>query len=156
MDEQKKCAGFLRRAAAGVYDLLLASAVCVVAGFVGFLFARFALFFLWDGVPNDDFGYWLSHQWWYRLWLLACTATFYAYFWVKDKKTLGMAAWRMEIVDQNTGGKISFQTAYLRLCCSLFGLGNLLLLFHSRALQDILCRTHVLVVAKKERTKKAQ
>ena len=154
MDENIQHASFVRRFAAGLYDLLLVSAICVVSAFAGFLVARWGLTFLWVGVPDDDFGYWLSHQWWYRLWLLACMATFYVYFWVKDKKTLGMAAWGIEIVS-HTGRNISFSTAYLRLCCSLFGLGNLLLLFYPKALQDILCQTRVVVVAKKKRKKKA-
>lgn len=154
MDESLILSGFWRRFCAALYDLLLASAVCVLAAAIAFAVARLALPLLWQNISNDDFGYWLSQQWWYRLWLFVAVCSFYVYCWSHGGQTLGMAAWRIRLVTQS-GHHLSWRQALLRFFCCLFGLSNLLLLFNTkRGLQDILCRTQVVVLPKVKKDKK--
>ncbi len=151
MDTSAQLAGFWRRLMAAVYDLLLASAVCVLASVFAFVVVRFGLPLLWQGIASDDFGLWLSVQWWFRLWLIFSMAAFYVYFWTRGGQTLGMAAWRLRVVDRQ-GQPLTVKIACLRLCCCFLGLGNLCCLFKPKlGLQDLLCNTQVVVLPKTKR-----
>lgn len=61
--------------------------------------------------------------------LLVC-AHFFAFFWVRNRQTLAMQAWRIEVVDDYSGKNISWKQAYIRILgafvsMACFGLGYL-------------------------------
>lgn len=142
-------AGCLRRIAAGVYDLFLAMAIYVIAGFVGnFIFIVWMKLGWVQGV--DDFSQ--LNQFpeqlhglyvWLRGWCFFWVVYFYIWFWQRGQ-TLGMRAWRLRLqyVD---GAHLSRKDALVRFFWSFGGLGNLLIWCRSdqRALQDCLTASEI-------------
>ncbi|QIR15351.1 RDD family protein [Shewanella aestuarii] len=146
-------AGFFRRLGAMIYDLLLAVAVYMLAGAIGFGFF-FGLTSIGlipmaghehisDALHNTPL-----YKGIYQLWLLLCVAGFYALFWSKGGQTLGMRAWRLKVQHPN-GQNLSFITACARVVWSLCGIGNIYILLNSEklALQDKLTRSEVVVLS---------
>ncbi len=146
--------GFRRRFASWVYDFLIAFAVYMVAGAIGFLLMYighyFGLFTMQgyqhfsDTIANTP---WL--KWPNEFWKLAWVSYFFVYFWEKSGQTLGMKAWRLRL--QNTDGSlISRATGIKRLLPTLLGLGNILVIFdrkNKQSLQDKLTNTEVVVLS---------
>ncbi|WP_207819194.1 RDD family protein [Parashewanella curva] len=147
-------ASFLRRLGAMIYDSLLAVAIYMFAGAIGF--GVFAVL-VSTGVLNSH-GYEIMsdslhnvpvYKGVYQLWLAITVASFYAIFWSKGGQTLGMRAWRLKVQHPN-GQRISLITAYARVIWSLLGIGNLFILINSdkRALQDAMTRSEVVELSK--------
>ncbi|WP_082768667.1 RDD family protein [Paraglaciecola hydrolytica] len=148
-------AGFFRRLAAMVYDLLVAVAVAMVAAIV--MTVVFTL--LYENGVLDKGGlehvsdvmqqsllYQVSMQLWVGLWV----AGFFLWFWRNGGQTIGMRAWRLRIFSTTTQ-PFGYGRALLRLICSLGGLGTLLVLFdikHKQSLQDRLAGTEVVYLTK--------
>lgn len=146
-------AGFFRRLGAIIYDLLLAVAVYMFVGAIGFGFF-FGLYSI--GVVSlhgyehvsDALNNVPLYKGIYQLYLVVCIAGFYALFWSKGGQTLGMRAWRLKVQHPN-GQNLSFITACARVIYSLLGIGNLYILLNSErlALQDKLTRSEVVVLS---------
>ncbi|NMH65668.1 RDD family protein [Shewanella salipaludis] len=146
-------AGFFRRLGATIYDLLLAVAVYMFFGALGF--GGFWLLTSTELIAMNGFehvsdllnGTPLYHGL-YQLWLVLCVGTFYALFWSRGGQTLGMRAWRLKVQHPN-GQNLSLVTAYARLVWSLLGIGNLWILLDGDklALQDRMTRSEVVVLS---------
>ena len=138
-------AGLFRRVASMVYDLLILVAIWLL---IGFLHAAVR------GVDNLEntasLRYTLCPP------LLAATFLFYYWFWSRGGQTLGMRAWRLQVVDANLSGRpvtfiqclSRFLIALLSLCS--FGLGYLWLFVSSSrdTWHDSLSNTRTLVLPK--------
>lgn len=146
-------ASFFRRLGASIYDLLLAVAVYMCAGAIGFglflLLANSGVISMAGHEHVSDLlnGTPLYHGL-YQLWLALCVGCFYALFWSKGGQTLGMRAWRLKVQHPN-GQNLSFITACARVVWSLLGLGNLWILINpdKLALQDKLTRSEVVLLS---------
>ena len=147
-------AGFRRRFGSWVYDFLIAFAVYMLAGAIGFLLMYLAHYFgLFDMQGQQHFvdtianTYWL--KWPNEFWKIAWVSYFFIYFWSKSGQTLGMRAWRLKV--QNIDGSlINKTTALKRLLPTLLGLGNILVMFDRKnklSLQDRLTDTEVVVLS---------
>lgn len=146
-------AGFFRRCGAIIYDLLLAIAIYMLAGAIGF--GIFAILVSMGAVDMGDVEH-LSdllngnklYQAIYQGWILLCVALFYISFWSYGGQTLGMRAWRLKIQHPN-GQNLSMLTASARFVWSLLGIGNLWLLINrdKLALQDMMTRSEVVVLS---------
>lgn len=142
-------AGLLRRLAALLYDAFLVCAIWMALGaFVQFTFGITNQ--LVDGHAQTDpfIGALLF------VGMVATAASFYIWFWMRTGQTLGMLAWRIQVVSSN-GSKLSVKQALLRWVLawpSFFCLGvGYLWLFvdeHGNAIHDILSGTQVIVVPK--------
>jgi uncharacterized RDD family membrane protein YckC len=97
-------AGFLRRAAALIYDAFLLAALLMV--FTG------AALFLTKGhaIVPETAGSWVYL---YRAGLLAVVAGYYIVNWLRSGQTLGMRAWRLRAVSPD-GTAMSLAAAILR------------------------------------------
>ncbi len=113
--ERLPSAGLLRRLAAVLYDGLLLIALWMVAAGLWLL--------IHEGAPPAD-GDPL-----FRLYLLLVAFLFFAGFWMRGGRTLGMQAWRMRVVTI-TGEPLGWGKAAIRFCAALLswltlGLGYL-------------------------------
>lgn len=155
-------AGFIRRLAAIIYDLLVAVAVGVCAGMVIIV----TLVLLLENGVLDMRGY--EHtsdliqqstlykgiiQVWVGLWVVG----FFLWFWRNGGQTIGMRAWRLRLFSTNER-PMGYGRALVRLIASLGGLGTLLVLFdvkHKQSLQDRIAKTEMLVLSKDANDHKA-
>ena len=148
-------AGFVRRLAAMVYDLLVAVAVGMVAAMVMIV----TLLVLFENGVLDKGG--IEHtseviqsSLFYRtllqVWVLSWVIGFFVWFWRNGGQTIGMRAWRMRLF--STDDKpLGYGRAFLRMVYSVLGLGTLAVLFdikHKQSLQDRLAKTEMLVLTK--------
>ncbi|MFT6195234.1 MAG: putative RDD family membrane protein YckC [Cognaticolwellia sp.] len=146
-------AGFRRRLASWLYDVLITIAVYMSAGAASFLIISLMVHFgifdlqgyqhLSDTITNT---YWLL--WPNELWKLSWVAFFFIWFWSKSGQTLGMKAWRLKVQNQD-GSLITKTTALKRLLPTLLGLGNFTVLLdrkHKLSLQDRLTDTEVVLL----------
>ena len=147
-------AGFRRRFASWIYDVLVAIAVYMVAGAIGFfIFKGFAELGLVNmGTHQHLIDVQQSSILYSTLiygWNLAWVAYFFVFFWTRSGQTLGMKAWRLRV--QNLDGSlITKATAVKRLIPTLLGLGNLIVIFDRKnklSLQDRLTKTEVVVIS---------
>ena len=147
-------AGFRRRLASWIYDVLVAIAVYMVSGAMSFLLITMTLYFglidmqghehVIDKVANTPWLKWLN-----EFWKLVWVGFFFVWFWSRSGQTLGMKAWRLRVQNQD-GSLISKATGVKRLFPTLFGLGNLLVIFDRKnklSLQDRLTKTEVVVLS---------
>ena len=144
-------AGFVKRLAVIVYDLLAVIALAMLLSLInlGVLFTleSFELFTL---TGYQDHSAYLNQQWWYKVETIAVIWGFYAWFWHDGGQTLGMRAWRVKIQSTNDE-PVSFIRAAKRALFALFGLGNLLVLIMPKtklSLQDRLTNTEMVVLTK--------
>ncbi|WP_111980402.1 RDD family protein [Algibacillus agarilyticus] len=148
-------AGFRRRLAAMVYDLLVTAAIALAAALIGLLILQL---FITVGVfslgNHDEISTWLQATAFghliFQAYLLFCITYFYIWFWSKGGQTVGMKTWRLRVQNEN-GHDISKKQALIRLVCSVFGLGNLWLLLARRyrlSLQDYAAKCEVVVLTK--------
>lgn len=147
-------AGFRRRLASWVYDVLVAIAVYMAAGAVSFLiFATCAYFGIVDmnghehliDAQNSSIVYSIFIYGWNIAWL----SYFFIFFWAKSGQTLGMKAWRLRVQNKD-GSLITKKTGLLRLIPTCLGLGNLIVIFDRKnklSLQDRLTKTEVVVLS---------
>ena len=147
-------AGFIRRFASWVYDLLLAIAVYMVAGAIGFgLFSLAAQMGVVEvgeqqhliDVQQNSLVYSLVIYTWSLSWV----AYFFIYFWARSGQTLGMKAWRLRLQNQD-GSLISKATGFKRILPTALGLGNILVIFDRKnklSLQDRVTNTEVVLLS---------
>ncbi|GIU17770.1 RDD family protein [Shewanella colwelliana] len=147
-------AGFFRRFGAIVYDLLLAVAVYMIAGAIGFgIFTALTSTGMIAMHGHEHVSDLLNgvalYKGIYQFWIAACVGLFYVMFWSYGGQTLGMRAWRLKIQHPN-GQSLSIITAAARLVWSLLGIGNLWILINGDklALQDMMTRSEVVVLSK--------
>ncbi|MGJ8679338.1 RDD family protein [Paraglaciecola sp.] len=148
-------ANFFRRLAAIIYDLLVAVAIGMCAAIIMTVF--FTL--LYENGILDKNG--IEHisdvlqqsrlfQLTLQLWVAAWVIGFFLWFWRNGGQTIGMRAWRLRLFSTNDK-PFGYARAFLRLICSLGGLGTLLVLFDwksKQSLQDRICATEILVLSK--------
>ncbi|MGK0410722.1 MAG: putative RDD family membrane protein YckC [Shewanella psychromarinicola] len=146
-------ASFFRRLGAMTYDSMLAVAVYMFAGAVGFaVFLGLQSSGLIAMNGHEDVSDLLNntpvYHGLYQLWIAICVGGFYAVFWSRGGQTLGMRAWRLKVQHPN-GQDLSFITACARVVWSLFGIGNLWIIINDDklALQDMMTRSEVVVLS---------
>lgn len=150
-------AGFIRRLAAMIYDILVAVAVGMCAAMV-MLFSMLLLvennilnnqgYDHFSDLIQHSFSYQLTLQVWVGLWVVG----FFLWFWRNGGQTIGMRAWRLRLFS-TTDKHFGYRRALLRLLCSLGGLGTILVLFDiksKQSLQDRLTNTEILVLSKED------
>ncbi|KKO45525.1 membrane protein [Arsukibacterium ikkense] len=147
-------AGFARRLAAIIYDILILAALVMLAAGVAMLLVQLLV---WAGLVNlsgySDIADYLNtglRRWLYFMYLVAVILGFYVYFWCKAGQTLGMRAWRIVVVQQN-GQPLTPLQALARALLAGFGLGNFWLWLRwgkGLALQDQLTASQMVVISK--------
>lgn len=147
-------AGFFKRFGAIMYDLLLAVAVYMVAGALGFgIFTALVSAGFIDMAGQEMVSDLLNdtplYKGIYQFWIALCVGVFYISFWSYGGQTLGMRAWRLKVQHPN-GQNLSMVTAAARLVWSLLGIGNLWILINGDklALQDMMTRSEVVELSK--------
>ena len=155
-------AGFFRRLAAIIYDTLVAVAVGMCAAMVMLV----GLLLLTENGLIDNLGFEhfsdvIQHsiiyqsilQVWVAIWVIG----FFLWFWRNGGQTIGMRAWRLRLFS-TSNQPLGYGRAFVRLICSLGGLGTLLVLFdikHKQSLQDRIASTEMLVLSKQANHHKA-
>jgi len=145
-------AGLLKRFAAMVYDSLLLIALGLAYGALATAF-KVGL----EGPPPQgealDWGVWRLPLF---LGLLLVWGGFFYYFWGRNGQTLGMKAWRLQLVDANSGGNTKphqrlWRLPIAALSLAFFGLGYFWRWLDSQGLclPDRLSHTRVLQLPKK-------
>lgn len=148
-------AGFFRRLAAMVYDLLVAVAVGMCAGLVFLVVTLVSFQNAW--IDKQGYTHFMDFfqqsllfntlaQVWIGLWVVG----FFLWFWKNGGQTIGMRAWRLRLFS-TTDQPMTYGRALLRIICSLGGLGTLLVLLdvkHKQSLQDRIAKTEMLVLSK--------
>ncbi|PCE68116.1 RDD family protein [Salinivibrio sp. YCSC6] len=152
-------AGFFRRLAVWVYDLLIVAALLMLAGGAVMAALAIAQALGMSMTPYQDASDFLTHhpiaQPLYTAYLACVICGFYGYFWCKAGQTLGMRAWRLRIQNAD-GSNIRPTQALIRLATSCFGLGNLIVIFdkNNRAFQDHFAECDMIVLPKPAKTPK--
>lgn len=148
-------AGFMRRLAAMVYDLLVAVAVGMVAAMV-MIVTLLVLFEngVLDKGEMEHTSEVIQHSLLYttllQLWVFSWVIGFFVWFWRNGGQTIGMRAWRMRLFSTNDQ-PLGYGRAFLRMVYSVLGLGTLAVLFdfkNKQSLQDRLANTEMLVLTK--------
>jgi uncharacterized RDD family membrane protein YckC len=129
-------AGFWRSLAALVYDLILLLGILFAATFLLLLFR--------SGSPLEPKS--LP----YTFYLMGVSVFFFSWFWTHGGQTLGMRAWRIQLVATD-GSPIQWGQCIIRcviafVSMGLFGIGYLWMLFDPkrRSWQDLVSKTHVI------------
>ncbi len=148
-------AGFFRRLAAMVYDLLVAIAIGMCAAIV--MTIVFTLLYengVLDKQGAEHVGEVLQHSLLFKttmqIWVGGWIAGFFVWFWRNGGQTIGMRAWRIRLFSTNDK-PFGYLRALIRLVCSLGGLGTLLVLLDwksKQSLQDRIAGTEILVLTK--------
>ncbi len=147
--ETAPVAGLLRRLAALLYDAFLVAAIWMALG------AAFQFIFgitnqLVDGHATTDPV--ISSV--LFVGMVVSAAGFYTWFWMRTGQTLGMLAWRIEVVSSD-GSRMNLKQSLLRWLLAwpsffCLGIGYLWHYIdkHGNAIHDILSGTQVIVVPK--------
>ena len=101
----------VRRIGAFLYDVLLLIAVLMVA--VGLVVVPYGV------ITGEELH--KHHLLLEQLYLLLVTAGFYVYFWTHGGQTLGMKAWRLQVIAQD-GKAVGFNAAVKRFVWSILSL----------------------------------
>tara|TARA_R110000772_G_scaffold47880_2_gene109208 strand:+ start:10595 stop:11137 length:543 start_codon:yes stop_codon:yes gene_type:complete len=148
-------AGFFRRLAAIIYDILVAVAIGMCAAMVMLV----AMLLLVENNVLGNHGYehfsdLIQHAPIYQhvlqIWVAAWVIIFFLWFWRNGGQTIGMRAWRLRIASTN-GKPITYTRAFVRMVTSFLGLGTLLVLVdvkHKQSLQDRITSTEVICLSK--------
>ncbi|QHJ13108.1 hypothetical protein FX988_03366 [Paraglaciecola mesophila] len=148
-------AGFFRRLAAIIYDILVAVAVGMCAAMVMLV----AMLLLVENNVLNNHGYehfsdLIQHapiyQYVLQGWVSAWVIAFFLWFWRNGGQTIGMRAWRLRIVSTNENS-LTYTRAFVRMMTSFLGLGTLLVLLdykHKQSLQDRIAGTEVICLTK--------
>ena len=148
-------AGFFRRLAAIIYDILVAVAVGMCAAMLMLI----TMLLLVENGVLDNHGYehfsdLIQHapiyQYILQVWVGAWVMAFFLWFWRNGGQTIGMRAWRLRIASTNDQ-PITYTRAFVRMVFSLFGLGTLLVLLdikHKQSLQDRIASKEVICLSK--------
>jgi uncharacterized RDD family membrane protein YckC len=137
-------AGFLRRAAALVYDVLLLAALLVAYTAAALVATR------GRAILPENVGAW---AYLYRIGLVCIVAGYFIVNWTRSGQTLGMRAWHLHAVDER-GRRLRAGAAALRFVCAIIcwlpaALGVLWLYVDPQrlALHDRLSRTRLVYLA---------
>ncbi|MBU3017144.1 RDD family protein [Paraglaciecola agarilytica] len=148
-------AGFFRRLAAIIYDILVAVAVGMCAAMVMLV----AMLLLVENNVLNNHGYehfsdLIQHapvyQYILQGWVAAWVIAFFLWFWRNGGQTIGMRAWRLRIVS-TSDNPLTYTRAFVRMVTSFLGLGTLLVLLdykHKQSLQDRIAGTEVICLTK--------
>ena len=138
--------GLARRVAALAYDGLLLLALW---------FSTSALLLALSGglLADPARPLWLAYA--HRASLVLVTALFFGGFWTHGGQTLGMRAWRLQLVSSADTGPVSWRQSLLRLVAACLSVATLGLGFFwlwidrdRRTWHDRLSATHLIVVLK--------
>jgi len=149
-EEAAPVAGLLRRIAALLYDAFLVAAIWMALGFAMQFIVGPNTNHLVDGQVQTDpvIGAILF------VGEVVSAAGFYIWFWMRTGQTLGMLAWRIQVVSSD-GSRLNLKQSLLRWVLawpSFFCLGVGYLWHyidkHGNAIHDILSGTQVIVVPK--------
>jgi uncharacterized RDD family membrane protein YckC len=135
-----KSAPIWRRVAAICYDFFLVLSLLMATGFVKVLLTAIAAKFKFNVVSN------INQQIFFII-LLLITISFFCYFWIKSRQTLGMRSWKIYICNSDYS-VISCKQAVIRCLVAIpsllfFGIGILWVLVDKkhRSWQDIASST---------------
>jgi len=148
-------AGFIRRLAAMIYDILVAVAVGMVAALV---MSLTLVVLIGNGVlpangaqdPSVAIRESLLYTSIMQVWVSAWVIGFFLWFWKNGGQTIGMRAWRLRLFS-TTDEAPGWGRLLIRLLTSLGGIGTILVLFdvkHKLALQDRASQMEMLVLTK--------
>lgn len=155
-------AGFIRRLAAMIYDVLVAVAVGMCAGLVFMVICMISFQQGWvNPQGNEHFMDFFQSSFLFttlsQLWVALWVSGFFLWFWKNGGQTIGMRAWRLRLF--STSDKpMGYARATLRLVFSLLGVGTILVLFDPKnklSLQDRIAKTEVLILTKDANDHKA-
>ncbi len=139
----------LRRLAAMLYDTFLVVALIAVVNAVALAVV------VWTTGGQQE----VLHAHLVQFLTVFSIIGFFSLFWLKNGQTLGMQAWRIQLVDFE-GGRPSAGKAVVRCCgaalsAACFGLGYLWCLFdrRHRYWHDYLSRTELVLLPRESRTK---
>lgn len=153
MTEQLPTAGFFKRLAAWVYDFLVAVAIAMLATVFALILQSIIVAVGWLSIPSgQDAASVLTQGYWFTGYLVFVLITFFGYFWRKGGQTIGMRAWRLQVLSNNAE-RITWKQVYIRAISSLAGIGTLLVLVDFKtklALQDRLSKTRVVQLSKEQ------
>ncbi|PCJ47345.1 MAG: hypothetical protein COA74_08500 [Gammaproteobacteria bacterium] len=136
-------AGFIRRLAALTYDSLVITALLFLS--TGLVMLVVVVFMDETAITEQNI---LVENPLYFIWLMLTWFYYYDWCWRRGGQTLGMKAWRLQLVALD-GGIISHKNALIRFASGLLGLANLTVLLHvSRGWHDILSHSNVMVIDK--------
>ncbi|MDM7859422.1 RDD family protein [Alteromonas sp. ASW11-36] len=154
---QPKRAGFFKRLAAMVYDVLVATAVAMCAALV--IIITLLILYETNVIPhtggmlfNDFIQQSLLYTSIIQAWVLLWVIGFFLYFWKNGGQTLGMRAWRLRMYSL-TDKPVGYGRLLLRMISAFGGLGTLLVLLdfkHKLALQDRISQIEVLSLSKED------
>ncbi|PWW10575.1 MULTISPECIES: RDD family protein [Pseudidiomarina] len=143
-------AGFFRRLAAMIYDVLVAVAIIMLASALALGCAALLTSLGWLELPAGmDHAAWLNQSMFYQIYLLLVLGGFFGWFWWRSGQTIGMRAWRLK-VQQRNGHRITKKQALIRVLTCCFGLGNLWVLVdfkHRRAWHDYAAGTELVTLS---------
>ncbi|MBQ4813488.1 RDD family protein [Pseudoalteromonas luteoviolacea] len=153
-------AGFIRRLASLIYDALVVIAFAMLTTIVYLALVQGMVSIGWFTLEGHEDVTALIQAtpalYYLRATLLVTVSvTFFAYFWTKSGQTIGMRAWRLK-VQRNDGQLLSWPQAVARSLTAALGIGNLIVIIdrkHKRALQDLICKTEVVLLSKEENKK---
>ena len=139
-----------RRLAAWFYDILVVTAVLMLAGGIAMAIISLLLHFnILNLDPFEDVSTYLTQHIIassiYTLYLCCVIVGFYTYFWTHGGQTLGMRAWKLKLQNKD-GTPIKLSQAFIRVTTAILGFGNLLA-FNTkrRAFQDIMSQCEMIV-----------
>ncbi len=138
-----------------IYDILVAVAVGMCAAMV-MLVALLLMTEngLIDNLGHEHFSDVIRHSLLYQtilqVWVASWVIGFFLWFWRNGGQTIGMRAWRLRLFSTSEQS-MGYGRAFIRLLCSLGGLGTLLVLVDfkcKQSLQDRIAKTEMLVLSK--------
>lgn len=145
VSHEARAPGFLRRLAALFYDLVLLFGVLMIA-----TTALLIPYELAAGIPFPHDESW--HRFGLRLYLVATSVLFFAFFWIRGGQTLGMRTWRLRLVREDGSGlrprDAMLRLVWAALCLAPAGAGLLWMLVDRDRLTcyDRLSRTKPVIV----------
>ncbi|MCD8547484.1 MAG: RDD family protein [Aeromonadaceae bacterium] len=138
--------GLFRRLGAWLLDALLAGALLLLAGVLGYGLAWLLQLIGLVKTGESSLGDWLSHQTLYSVYLGLVLCGYYLWFWCRTGQTPGMKPWHLRL-QRPDGQRLGLAQGLIRLFTAAFGLGNLLAPFdhQRRAFQDIWAESEMVV-----------
>tara|TARA_Y100001970_G_scaffold280232_1_gene388864 strand:+ start:410 stop:805 length:396 start_codon:yes stop_codon:yes gene_type:complete len=120
--------GFIKTFIVCLYDWMLVFSVL--------FFLSFPFVFLNEG--NDLIGSYL-----YQVYVFIIIFSYYCWFWIRHKQTLGMKSWKVIIRNLNNDEPVTLSQCLIRMVFALLG-GHVLLVFYKHSLQDIISGTYII------------
>lgn len=146
-------ASFMRRFASWVYDFMTGIAIAMLSVVFGYIITGTLEYFGFISTEGyEDMAAYLADGYVFQIYILLCLTAFYCYFWVKGGQTIGMRAWRLQLLTHDNQ-TVTIKQAVIRFYASLAGLGNLWVLvdFKNRqALQDYIAKTRTVMLTKEQ------